>query len=218
MSVQIHDRPQSTVSNQLLDRWKRVPVAVIVDLDTGIRQIDPKIRSLLPAIDHPTILGRAFTAQCEPPDFGAVMHSLDQIASGDMLVISADGHADHAMIGDVLGGYLRDKGIAGVVCDGAVRDVATLTAMSGFPVYCRHITARGPTGKQHGQVNNNVTIANTRVNSGDWILGDADGLAVLSDEELQQWIDAAEARLVDEERWMKQLGDGKAAADVFDLP
>lgn len=217
MSVQVHDLPGTTVSSQLVDRWRVVPVAVVVDLDTGIRQIDPAIRTLLPAANHQTIIGRAFTAKCEPPDFGAVMYSLDGIERDNILVIAADGHADHAMIGDVLGGFLRRKGIAGVVCDGAVRDVATLTGWADFPVYTRSTNARGPTGKEHGHVNSTVVVGTTRVAPGDWILGDADGLAVLSDHELEHWIDAAEARLVTEENWMNQLAEGKAAATVFDL-
>lgn len=217
MSVQVHERSDTTVSSELVDRWRVVPVAVLVDLDTGIRHIGPAIRSLLPAADHPTIIGRAFTARCEPPDFGAVMHSLDSIAPGDVLVIAANGHTDHAMIGDVLGGFLRTKKIVGVVCDGAVRDVATLSTWTDFPVYCSSTTARGPTGKEHGSVNGVVSLGDIQINPGDWILGDADGLAVLSDDELEHWIGAAEARLIMEEEWMTQLANGTSPATVFDL-
>lgn len=217
MSVQIEKPSIATVPSKLLDRWRSVPVAVVVDLDTSIRQIDPAIRPLVSAADQVVTLGRAFTAQCNPPDFGAVVYTLDRLEKGDMLVIAADGHSEHAMIGDVLCGYLRAKGIAGVVCDGAVRDIATLASWSDFPVYCRSVTPRGPTGKEQGRVNGKVVIGSTEVSAGDWILADADGIAVLSSDELERWIDAAEARLVTEEQWMKRLAQGDAASAVFDL-
>lgn len=217
MSVQIHDMPESTVSQELQDRWKAIPVAVAVDLDSGIRQIDPALRSLLPAAKHPVFLGRALTAQCQPPDFGAVMYSLDRIQTGDVLVIAANGHAEHAMIGDILCGHLRALGISGIVCDGAVRDVSIITSWTDFPVYCRSINPRGPTGKEHGSINGIVKIGTSHIAAGDWILGDADGLVALSAEELASWIDDAEARIATEERWMRQLADGEPAATVFGL-
>ncbi len=217
MTIEIHTRPDSTVSATLVDRWRKIPVAVVVDLDKSVRQIDPLIQTLLPAAGHPTVIGQALTARCAAPDFGAVVQVLDALQQGDVLVIAADGHPDHAMIGDVLSGHLRSKGVVSVVCDGAVRDTAILSAWTDFPVYSRSKTPRGPTGKEQGVINGTVSLGGVLVAPGDWILGDADGLAVLSVEELERWIDPAEARLVQEEQWIKQLADGTSAASVFGI-
>nr|MBX2881258.1 hypothetical protein [Granulosicoccus sp.] len=154
---------------------------------------------------------------CKPPDFGAVLHSLEVLTAGDVLVIAAQGWSEHAMIGDILGDYLRSKGIAGVVCDGAVRDTSTLAQWTDFPVFTRHITPRGPVGGEQGEVNAKVSVGNVPVNVGDWIFGDADGLVVLSSEEMKSLIDAAETRLEKETNWQKQLQSGISPSKVFDL-
>ncbi len=217
MTVAINQTPQLDVSQQNLDRWRKVPVAVAVDLSGDIRQIDPAIRPLRPAGTQPLLFGRAVTVRCEPPDFGAVLHSLDLIKKGDVLVIAAHGFGGNAMIGDVLGGHLRSIGCAGVICDGAIRDVATLAGWPDFPVYCRSINPKGPEGAQLGAVNEAVSVGNCQVNPGDLIIGDDDGLVALAADELQTWIKPAEARLALEEKWKAGLASGETAKTIFAL-
>jgi 4-hydroxy-4-methyl-2-oxoglutarate aldolase len=126
MTVMIHGAPLSDLTPAELEPWRAVPVAIAVDLGRDLGQIDPAIRPLLPPGRQPRLFGRALTALCEPPDFGAVLHALDLVEPGDVLMIAAAGHAETAMIGEILGGHLRRRGGRGLVCDGAVRDVATL--------------------------------------------------------------------------------------------
>ena len=223
MSVTTSEAPVFTLPSDELDRWRDVPVSVIVDLDASIRQVDPSIKLLqtrgqVDSGARPVLFGRAITARCEPPDFGAVLHAIDHVGKGDVLVIAAGGSSSHAMIGDILGGHLRAKGVAGVVCDGAVRDTANLSGWSDLPVYHSSVNARGPTGATRGIVNETVTIAGCEVRPGDLIVGDLDGLAVLSEADLQTWIDAAEARLAKEADWASRLAGGECVGAVFDLP
>lgn len=216
MTVELYPSRRSEISKELLDRWREIPVAVTVDLDEKIRQIDPLIRPLNISGDE-RLFGPIVNAKCEPPDFGAVLHSLDVLESGDVLLIAANGHAKHAMIGDILSGHLRSKGIAGVVCDGAVRDVATLQTLDDFPIYARSVNPRGPTGAEKGTINTPVNIDNISIEPGDFIMGDADGLVVLSAQEMDQYIDAAEARLVQEAQWQHELSSGASVLEVFGL-
>jgi len=216
MTVELYQPERIEISKELINRWCKIPVAVTVDLNENIRQVDPLIRPLNVSGEQ-KLFGQVVTARCEPPDFGAVLHSLDVLASGDVLLIAAGGHADHAMIGDILSGHLRAKGIVGVVCDGAVRDVATLQTFDDFPVYARSINPKGPTGAERGAINAIVTIASVDIQPGDFIMGDADGLVVLSAGELADYIDAAEARLVLEEEWQQGLAQGKTVPEIFGL-
>ena len=132
MTVTIHDPPLPKLTDAEIDPWRKVPVAVAVDLVRDQGQIDPDIAPSIRPGRQPRLFGRAVTALCEPPDFGAVLHALEQIGPGDVLMIAAAGHRETAMIGDILGGHLRKRGAAGLVCDGAVRDVATLSGSDGF--------------------------------------------------------------------------------------
>jgi regulator of RNase E activity RraA len=198
--------------------WRSIPVSIAVDLARDIGQIDPAIRPLRPPGQQPPLFGRAVTALCEPPDFGAVLRALDVIGPGDVLVIAAGGVREFAMIGEILSGHLRRRGAAGLVCDGAVRDVATLAAFDDFSVYTRWITPRGPTGAALGSVNVPVIVGGARVAPGDLILGDDDGLVALSPENVRGRLAAAQAKVAKEAEWIAGLEAGRSVKDVFGLP
>jgi len=202
------------VTSAAIDRWRAVPVAVAVDLDLDPGQIDPAIR---PPGQQPPLFGRAVTVRCEPPDFGAVLRALELVRPGDVLVLAAGGDAAFAMIGEILCGYLRDRGAAGVVCDGAVRDVATLAGWPNFSVYTRWVTPRGPVGTAHGSVNVPVTIGGVIINPGDLVIGDSDGLVALGPAAMRDGIAAAEAKLALEAKWTADLAAGRRVAETFGL-
>lgn len=202
--------------DDLLNRWRKIPVPVIVDLAPEC-QIDIAIRPLLPAGRQPALFGRAITARCAPPDFGAVLRAIGQISAGEVLVIDAGGESVWAMIGDILGGHLHRIGAAGIVCDGAVRDTGALAEMQGLSVYARHINPRGPTGAAAGQVNVPVTIGGCAVSPGDLIIGDDDGLAVLTQAQQATLIDRAEAKLALEAEWIRRLASDEPIEQIFGL-
>ncbi len=199
------------------ERWRNVPTAIVADVSGGACLIDPAIRPLRPAGQQPRLFGKAVTAHCQPPDFGAVLRALDEVKPGDALVIEAQGNRDHAMLGEVLGGHLRRLGAAGVVCDGAVRDVAELAGWNDLSVYCRSITPRGPTGVSLGSVNVQVTVGGLAINPGDLLIGDDDGLVALTPELARQHIVAADAKLALEVEWQKKLASGLSIKSTFRL-
>ena len=71
MSLTLHPHNPAPIEAGLLDRWRRIPVAVAVDL-TPSHQIDPGVRALLPPGRQPALVGRALTVRGAPPDFGPV--------------------------------------------------------------------------------------------------------------------------------------------------
>jgi regulator of RNase E activity RraA len=217
MTVAVHPKSKAIASAQEIERWRKIPTAIIADVSDGACLIDPAIRPLLPPGQQPRLFGFAVTAVCEPPDFGAVLHALDVIERGDILVINTRGHRDNAMIGEILGGHLRRKGAAGIVCDGAVRDVAELASWADLSVFARHITPRGPTGAQLGQVNTPAMIGGRRIEPGDLISGDDDGLVSLSLEMIRTLIEKAEAKLAMEIKWQASLAAGKSIKETFGL-
>ena len=218
MPVTIHSAPPSELSDAAIDRWRAVPVAVAVDLGRTMGQIDPAIRPLMPPGRQPRLFGRAVTALCEPPDFGAVPHAIDLIKPGDVLVIAAGGHADTAMIGEILGGHARRRGAVGLVCDGAIRDVATLATWTDFAVFTRSVTPRGPISAERGAVNGSVVFGGQLIRPGDLIIGDDDGLIALGPEVIRARIGDAEAKLQVEARWEADLAAGRSMSQTFNLP
>lgn len=217
MPVTVNAPPVSDLTPAEIARWSVIPVAIAVDLAHEMRQIDPAIRPLRPAGLQPRLFGQAITVHCEAPDFGAVLHALDVIQRGQVLMIAASGYRDAAMIGDILSGHLRRKGIAGVVCDGAVRDVGTLGVWDDFPVFSRWINPRGPTGADQGAVNVPVEIGGCPVAPGDLVIGDDDGVVSLSPQTVRALIADAEAKLARETGWTEGLAAGRPAAEVFGM-
>lgn len=215
MTVTIHPAAPGLGFSDI-DPWRAIPVAVAVDLSPE-SQIDPAIRPLNPPGKQPRLFGRAVTVSCTPPDFGAVVHALEHVGRGQILVIAAGGDAATAMIGDILSGHLRRRGAAGVVCDGAVRDVATLNAWPDFAVFSRWITPRGPSSAEHGTINAPVMVGGRRVTPGDLVIGDDDGLVALSPETVRTRIRDAESRLAREAAWIDRLAAGGSVVETFGI-
>ena len=217
MPVTIHTVSPSDLTIKEIDPWRVVPVAIAVDLVRDHGQIDPDIRPLNPPGRQPRLFGRAVTALCEPPDFGAVLHALDQIMPGDVLMIAANGHRQTAMIGEILAGHLRRRGAAGLVCDGAIRDVATLSEWTDFSVFTRSITPRGPASFGAGSVNVPVKIGGRQVTPGDLVMGDDDGLVAMAPDMVRKHLRDAQAKLALEAEWTTNLASGRTVAQTFAL-
>jgi regulator of RNase E activity RraA len=214
MTVEISTAASGGLSDAEIARWREIPVAIAVDLSPE-SQIDPSIRPINPPGRQPRLFGRAVTVSCTPPDFGAVVHALEHVGRGEVLMIAAGGDGVTAMIGEILSGHLRNRGAAGVVCDGAVRDVATLSGWQDFAVFSRSITPRGPTSAENGIINAVVMIGGRRVTSGDLVIGDDDGVVALSPETVRKRIGDAEARLAREGGWIESLAAGRSVIETF---
>ena len=198
--------------------WAAVPTTIVADLFRGAVLADPAIRPVRPLGEGPRLAGGAVTAWCEPKDYGPVHHAIAAARPGQVVVIAAEGRLDAAMIGELLGGAARRKGIAGVVVDGAVRDVATLASWPDFPVFCRGVVARGPSSMAHGAVNAPVLFGSVPVAPGDLVLGDDDGLVFVPAAELSTRLAAAQAMVAAERDWEARLAAGASTLDVFAVP
>jgi 4-hydroxy-4-methyl-2-oxoglutarate aldolase len=122
--------------------------------------------------------GDAVTCKCVPGDNLALHLAVAQAPQGAVIVCSAGGNSLIACFGELMAMDCRSAGIAGVVIDGAVRDVANLKEI-GLPVFATSISPGAPTKSARGQVQSPITIAGSHVNPGDWIVGDADGVIAI---------------------------------------
>lgn len=218
MPTLVHPLDAIRLDRSLIEAWARVPVTIAADLFQGGTLVDPLIRPLRPLADRRRLAGRAVTARCEPKDYGPVHHAIAVAEAGDVIVVDAGGRTDAAMIGELLAGAARLKGIAGVVVDGAVRDVGTLAAWPDFPVFRRGNTARGPSSMERGEVNGPVMLGGVAVAPGDLILGDDDGLVVIPQAEAPSRLEPALAMVAAEEAWEKRLAAGETTLEVFKVP
>src|SRR5713101_3199391 len=98
------------------------------------------------------LAGPAFTVKTAPGDNLLVHKALDTARPGDVIVVDAGGFADQAIIGELMMSRARQRGIAGIVIWGAIRDSAEIGAGS-YPVYACGVTHRGPYKDGPGEIN-----------------------------------------------------------------
>jgi regulator of RNase E activity RraA len=195
-----------------------VPASVAADVLEGLTLVDPAIRPLRPFPAGGRLVGSVVTAFCEGTDYGAVHHAIAVAGPGDVILVEAGGRQNPAVIGELLGGAARRKGIAGVVVNGAVRDTGRLARWPDLVVFARHVTPRGPSSMDRGTVNDVIAFAGTRVAPHDLVLGDDDGLVVIPHAEAEPRLAAALARVAAEEAWEQELASGRTTLDVFKVP
>jgi RraA family protein len=153
------------------------------------------------------LAGPAFTVKTAPGDNLLVHKALDVARAGDVIVVDAGGYAEQAIIGELMATRAKQRGIAGLVIWGAIRDSAELGAGS-YPVFACGVTHRGPYKDGPGEINVPVSIAGMSVNPGDIIVGDADGLVAVPQALAERVLASAQAILAKETAAMKQMQDG----------
>jgi 4-hydroxy-4-methyl-2-oxoglutarate aldolase len=139
---------------------------------------DGALLGIAPLANGQRVQGRAYTVKYipagNPP--GTVGDYLDEVESGQVVVLDNDGRLDATVWGDILTAMAHTKGIAGTVIDGVNRDVAKALEL-GYPIYSRARYMR--TGKDRVEVLAEqvpVTIGGVKVSPGDLIVGDDDGV------------------------------------------
>jgi regulator of RNase E activity RraA len=218
MPTRVYQPAAAPLAPALIAGWAGVPTTIAADLFRGRTLVDPALRPLRPFGGARRLAGSAVTAFCEPADYGPVHHAIAVAGPGDVILVDAGGRLDVAMIGELLGGAARRKGVAGVAVDGAVRDIGTLAGWSDFPVFCRGHTARGPASMERGAVNDTIMLGGVRVASRDLVIGDDDGLVVIPHGEAEARLADALAMVKAESEWETQLAGGRSTVEVFGVP
>jgi RraA family protein len=153
------------------------------------------------------LAGPAFTVKTAPGDNLLVHRALDTARAGDVIVVDAGGFGDHAIIGELMMSRAKQRGIAGIVIWGAIRDSAEIGAGT-YPVYASAVTHRGPYKNGPGEINVPILMGGTPVNPGDIIVGDADGLVAIPLEMAERVLASAKSILEKETAAMKQIQAG----------
>lgn len=176
--------------------------------------IDPRIKPLDP---DTRVAGRAVTIKVDPADNWFLHVGILFAGPGDVLVVDAGGYVAAGPWGDVLTLAAQQRGIAGLVIDGAVRDSRDIVA-AGFPTFSRGVCIRRTTKRQIGEINVPVMIGGVQINPGDIVVGDGDGLVRVAGHEAEVALASAEAREKKEEDQRARLRAGARTIDLLGLP
>lgn len=176
---------------------------------------DPALRPLAPGMKA---CGTVVTLALPGPD-GALLHDvLSQLRKGDVLAIDRLGDTGHSAVGGIIAHAARLRGLAAIVIDGPVADMAEILA-TGLPVWARGTSQR--TTRRlglGGRFNAPVSVGGVVARPGDLALCDGDGVVFLSPQEAAKDVELAEVATAREDLVREGLGKGIALADLLAPP
>lgn len=198
--------PATQAGEALLEALKGIPVSALSDSmhrNIGTVGLQPYQRP-----GKKTMAGTAVTMRSRGGDNLTYLRALDFCRPGDVLVVDAGGDLNNAVVGGILSFYAASVGVAGLVIDGAIRDVAEIRERD-FPVYARSVTHRGPYKDGPGEINVPVSVGGMVVNPGDIVVGDQDGLLAIPQIDAGEVIEKARAVLEAEAETIRAMKEGR---------
>ena len=174
------------------------------------------VLGLEPAFPEAGACGPALTVQGAPGDNLALHHAIAVAEPGSVIVLAVGGERVVAHCGDVLAAAARKRGVAGIVLDGAIRD-RTQIAKLGLPVFHRGTSPRGPGKAGPGEVGVAIVLDGVRIESGDLVCADADGVTVVPAAAIEE-VRAAAAAIEEREREIfAAIGRGESTVGLYGL-
>ena len=203
----------SRASSELIAALGEQGVATIHEAQGRTGLMKPYIRPIYPKAQ---VAGSAVTVLCHPGDNMMIHAAIEVCRRGDVLVVATKSESTDGMFGELLATSCRARGIAGLVIDAGVRDVADLTDMH-FPVWAKAISAQGTVKASPGSVNVDIVCAGALVHPGDVLVGDQDGVVIISRDAVAEVARLGAARIEKEQRSRKRLQAGELGLDFYNL-
>ncbi len=159
--------------------------------------------------------GPALTVQTAKGDWAKPVEATERANPGDVIVIDA-GEGELACWGELAGFSAKVRGVAGVVIDGAVRDLDGIIDMQ-LPLFSRHVTPHAGEPKGYGGIGLEITVGGQLVHTGDWIIGDESGIVVVPQEQAVEVANRAVDVMERENRIREEIKKGRPLSSVLEL-
>jgi regulator of RNase E activity RraA len=143
--------------------------------------IPGQLIGIVPVVRGMKFAGRAYTVRMLPVGLtgGSVGDYIDEVPTGAVVTIDNAGILNQTVWGDILTHVAHSKGIAATVIDGACRDSDRCVALN-YPVFSRCVTMRTAKDRATAVASNDpIQLAGVRVEPGDWLVGDSDGVVAI---------------------------------------
>ena len=171
---------------------------------------------LIRVVPGSRVAGPARTALCMPGDNTMVHALVAHARPGDVLVLTTAEPAPVAFVGDLLATQAQAQGVAGILVDGAVRDLDELAEL-GLPIWARFVRAQGATKGAVGKLDVPVVVGGAEIRPGDLVVMDCDGAVVVPAERVDEMLPAARERAERETAVRQRYRDGDLSYDLQGL-
>ncbi|MCI0342807.1 MAG: orotidine 5'-phosphate decarboxylase [Planctomycetales bacterium] len=175
----------------------------------------PSLRELRPVVPGARLAGPAVTVRTYPGDWAKPVEAIEAANEGDVIVVDAGG-VPPAVWGELATESAVQRKLGGIVVDGAVRDVPEIRALR-FPTFARHIVPEAGEPKGFGEIGVPIRVAGQRVEPGDWLVGDDNGVLVLPRAQLVEYGNRAMNVLEYENRLRGEIRAASTLSEVMEL-
>lgn len=194
------------VSTDIVAKFRELPVANISDSMSRMTAGGARLR---PIHAGGVLAGPAFTVKTRPGDNLMVHKALDIAEPGDIVVVDGGGDLTNSLIGEMMTAHAQQRGIAGIVIYGAIRDYDTLHAGT-YPIFAAGVTHRGPYKDGPGEINVPIAIDGMVIAPGDLVVGDGDGLVCVPYDQAAEVLKATQAKHAAELKQIEAIKAGKS--------
>lgn len=174
------------------------------------------MKGIHPRISHGVkMVGRALTVHTVNGDWAKPVEAIDRAKPRDVIVVDACG-GEIAVWGELASLSCKTKGVAGVVIDGAARDIDAIIDMD-FPCFSRFVASNAGEPKGYGGIGHEIVCGGVTVKTGDWIIGDESGVVVVPQENAVEIANRAIDVMERENRLREEIKKGGTLSSVMDL-
>jgi 4-hydroxy-4-methyl-2-oxoglutarate aldolase len=206
-------KPILAKSRDTLDRFTDFDPATLYEAAGRTGVVDPAIR---PAWPGAKVCGRAITVECPPSDNLMLHIAVASAPAGCVIVATVGSHVLAGAWGEILTEAARARGVAGLVIDGAVRDIDAIEALQ-FPIFSRGLAIGSCTKERAGRLDVPIQFGGAPVAPGDLIFGNADGLVVIEQSRIDEVYEAAVERRKKESEIIAKLRQGRTTLELLGL-
>jgi 4-hydroxy-4-methyl-2-oxoglutarate aldolase len=198
------------MSDDTLAELARLGSATVYEAGGRRGYVDADLHQILPGS---RVAGPARTVVCGQDDNLMVHAVMAAVQPGEVIVLTMPSPRPVALVGDLLATQAKAQGAAGMLIDASVRDVEELVEL-GLPIWSRWIRVKGAAKDVAGTIGEPVVVGGATIRAGDVLVLDADGVAVVEHERVDEVLGASRQR---EERERVKRAKLQGGALSYDL-